>query len=165
MLGCRGPPGVAYRILLTEKHEHPYSPVYSTMADEEDENAPSKVKKEKEKDQAPELAPGEVINPAEYKMFDKINMQKTLEIPQRLVYSFQKELAGTLQKRLETIRLKHGADDAKQVAETKDAMEITAGLQAWEAVDPVSGQLLESLPQLGGTAATDAKTATAISGR
>lgn len=109
---------------------------------EEDENA----QKIKEKDQVAELAPAEIINPIEYKMFDKLNMQKTLEIPQKLVYSFQKELAGTLQKRLDPIRLKHGADDAKQVTEKTETMEIVAGLQPWEEIDPVTGQLLESQP-------------------
>ncbi|XP_055328637.1 uncharacterized protein LOC129581532 [Paramacrobiotus metropolitanus] len=134
------------------------------MAEEEDENVP-KARKEKEKDQGPELAPGEVINPIEYKMFDPYNMQKSLAIPQKFVYSFQKELSGTLQKRLNAIRLRYGADDSKQVADKSEAMEIKAGLQPWEAVDPVSGQLLESIPMRKEPKATAVPVGTPGTGR
>ena len=114
------------------------------MADEaEDENLP-KVKKEREKDAGlPELAPGDVVSPIECKMFDSANMQQTLAVPQRAVYSFQKELSGTLKKRLENIQIKLGSDDAHPIAEKRVDMKLFAGLQVWEEVDPVTGQLLE----------------------
>ena len=112
------------------------------MADEEEENVQTKTKKEKEVVDPAAAS----INPVEYKMFDKANMQKTLSIPQKLVYSFNKELAGTLQKRLETVRLKHGADDSKQVIEKSEGMEIVAGRQPWEVIDPQTGQLVDALP-------------------